>query len=136
MLPETHLIVGVHAAQQILARSATDPCMVLSQDDGCVVAAVCFACGGVPFEGHHLSSRQCSRQASLTLLDHGFGLPAVRHVNIGAIDALCATFGVIRYQGARLDPSDVTIQKNNAILAVLLAASFFNTSLTVCVEAR
>src|SRR5262245_8421141 len=61
---------------------------------------------------------------------------AFRHIDVSAYNTLRVAIGVIRNQGARLDPLGLPIRSNNAIFAIVITATFGNILPEVVLQPR
>ena len=130
---EGRAIVGMDPPEEIVV-PRPGHALLESKDMSGIVAALRLARDGIPFEGHHLAGCQCIRQVGFALLEHGLRLLALRDIDVGADDALRDTITVVRYQAARLDPSDLAPGTDNTILAKVLAPPVCDSLLEVNVQ--
>ena len=79
-------IIGMHPPEEIVVPH-TGHALLESKDMRSIVAALRLAGDGIPFESHYLAGRQCIRQVSFTLLEHGLRLLALGDIDVGTDDA-------------------------------------------------
>src|SRR5262245_32197757 len=123
------------APEKFIARTGRTH-LVISENASCIVTAPRLTGHGIPFESHYFAGHQCIRQTGLMLLEHGFRHFALGDIDVRTDQARHRSIVVIGYEIARIDPSNLAIGPDKAILAIIFAPSLADSLLEASLYRR